>query len=526
MRGKLLMAASAGWLAFSAGSVSAETLRYSYRIDPNSLDPYALAETFTLAWLGNMYEPLVSRGKELELVPGLAASWENVEPTVWRFKLREGVKFHEGQDFTADDVVFSINRVKGEGSDMGYTVASVTEVRAVDDHTVEMVTAGPNPILPQQITSLYMMDKEWSEANGAAEPSSVKAGKENYATTHLNGTGPFKITERQVGFKTVLEPNPDWWGEVTHNLTEVIYTPIESDATRVAALLSGELDMIYPVPIQDVPRVDGADGVSVLQGPELRTIFLNMDQSRDELLESSVKGKNPFKDVRVRKAFYQAIDIKTIQERVMGGASRPSALMVGPGINGYDASIDKRLPYDPEASKKLLAEAGYPEGFSIGMDCPNDRYVNDEEICLAVVGMLARVGVKVNLLAQTRSKYFEKILSRDQTFSLLGWQPLTYDSHSPLANVMSTPGENVGTYNVGSYSNPRIDELAKIVEVEVDPEKRQAAITEAFKIHMEEVGHLPLHQQAIAWGVRDGVSVVQRPDDSFMLQWVKVTPAS
>ncbi|GAB4394209.1 MAG: ABC transporter substrate-binding protein [Kiloniellaceae bacterium] len=526
MREKLLIAASAGWLALSAGSVSAETLRYAYRIDPNSLDPYALAETFTLAWLGNMYEPLVSRGKKLDLVPGLAESWENVEPTVWRFNLRKGVKFHEGQDFTADDVVFSVNRVKGEGSDMGYTVASVTEVRAIDDYTVEMVTAGPNPILPQQITSLYMMDKEWSEANGAAEPSSVKAGKENYATTHLNGTGPFKIKERQVGFKTVLVPNADWWGDVAHNLTEVVYTPIESDATRVAALLSGELDMIYPVPVQDVPRVNAAEGVSVLQGPELRTIFLNMDQARDELVESNVKGKNPFKDVRVRKAFYQAIDVETIKERVMGGASRPSALMVGPGINGYDASIDERLPYDPEASKKLLAEAGYPDGFSLGMDCPNDRYVNDEEICLAVVGMLARVGVKVNLLAQTRSKYFEKILSRDQTFSLLGWQPLTYDSHSPLANVMSTPGENIGTYNVGGYSNPRVDELAKVVEVEVDQEKRQKAITEAFKIHMAEVGHIPLHQQAIAWGLRDGVSVVQRPDDSFMLQWVKVTPQS
>ena len=509
-------------LGLSLGSAQAETLRYAYRIDPNSLDPYALAETFTLAWLGNLYEPLVSRGKELELVPGLATDWEQVEPDVWRFTLREGVTFHEGQPFTADDVIFSIERVRTEGSDMAYVVASVTEVRKIDDHTVDMVTDGPNPILPQQITSFYMMDKEWSEANGATVASSVKEGIENYATTNLNGTGPFKIAERQVGFRTVMVPNEAWWGEPEHNLTEVIYTPVESDATRVAALLSGELDMIYPVPIQDVPRVNGADGISVMQSPELRTIFLNMDQARDELLYSNVTGKNPFKDKRVRQAIYQAIDVVAIQERVMGGASRPSALMVGPGINGYDASIDERMPYDPEASKALLAEAGYPDGFRIGMDCPNDRYVNDEEICLAVVGMLARVGIEVDLNAQTRSKYFAKILSRDQSFSLLGWQPLTYDSHSPLANVMHTPGDDIGTYNVGSYSNAEVDRLAKLVETEADPEQRQAYITEAFKIHMDDIGHIPLHQQAIAWGVRDGISLVQRPDDSFMLQWVTV----
>jgi len=509
-------------LGLSLGSAQAETLRYAYRIDPNSLDPYALAETFTLAWLGNLYEPLVSRGKELELVPGLATDWEQVEPDVWRFTLREGVTFHEGQPFTADDVIFSIERVRTEGSDMAYVVASVTEVRKIDNYTVEMVTDGPNPILPQQITSFYMMDKEWSEANGATVASSVKEGIENYATTNLNGTGPFKIAERQVGFRTVMVPNEAWWGEPEHNLTEVIYTPVESDATRVAALLSGELDMIYPVPIQDVPRVNGADGISVMQSPELRTIFLNMDQARDELLYSNVTGKNPFKDKRVRQAIYQAIDVVAIQERVMGGASRPSALMVGPGVNGYDASIDERMPYDPEASKALLAEAGYPDGFRIGMDCPNDRYVNDEEICLAVVGMLARVGIEVDLNAQTRSKYFAKILSRDQSFSLLGWQPLTYDSHSPLANVMHTPGDDIGTYNVGSYSNAEVDRLAKLVETEADPEQRQAYITEAFKIHMDDIGHIPLHQQAIAWGVRDGISLVQRPDDSFMLQWVTV----
>ncbi len=520
---KTVLAASAIALSLGlANAASGETLRYAYRIDPNSLDPYALAETFTLAWLGNLYEPLVSRGKELELVPGLAESWENTEPNVWRFNLRQGVTFHEGQPFTADDVIFSIERIKSDGSDMSQNVGSVVETRKIDDHTVEFVTDGPNPILPQQITSVYMMDKEWAEANGATEPSSVKAGRENYASTHLNGTGPFKIKDRQVGVRTVLVPNEDWWGEPTHNLTEVIYTPVESDATRVAALLSGELDMIYPAPIQDVPRIEASENAEVLQSAELRTIFLNLDQGRDELLESSVEGENPFKDKRVRQAIYQAIDIEAIRDRVMGGASRPTAIMVGPGINGYDASIDERIPYDPDASRELLAEAGYADGFSIGMDCPNDRYVNDEEICLAIVGMLARVGIDVDLLAQTRSQYFEKILSRNQTMSLLGWQPLTYDAHSPLYTVIHTPSKSAGTYNVGSYSNPELDALTAKIGVETDQEKRQEMISEALAMHRDDFGHIPLHQQAIAWGVRKGVELVQRPDDSFMLQWVKM----
>ena len=317
-------------------------------------------------------------------------------------------------------------------------------------------------------------------------------------------------------------PNEAWWGPKEHNLTEVVFTPIQSDATRVAALLSGEVDMVYPIPQQDVARVNATGKHSVLTGFELRTMFLNMDQKRDELLESNIKGKNPFKDKRVRQAIYQAIDMDAIRARIMGGTSHVAGTMVAPGINGYDAKLDVRLPFDAEASKKLLTEAGYPTGFEIGMDCPNDRYVNDEKICQAIVGMLARVGIKANLLAQTRTKYFEKILSRNTTFSLLGWQPLSYDAHSTLQDVINTPREKVGTYNVGSFSNPRIDQLTDMIETEIDPAKRQALISEALSIHKAEIGHIPLHQAGLAWGVRKGVSVVLRNDDSLELRWVKV----
>jgi peptide/nickel transport system substrate-binding protein len=398
----------------------------------------------------------------------------------------------------------------------------VTEVKKIDDLTVDFILSKPNPILPQQTTSTYIMSKVWAEKNNAAMPASIKAKQENFATSNANGTGAFKITSRQVGVKTVFVPNAAWWGQKEHNLTEVVYTPIQSDATRVAALLSGEVDMVYPVPQQDAARISGTGKHQLLTGFELRTIFVNMDQSRDELLESNVKGKNPFKDKRVRQALYQAIDMDAIKSRIMGGTSNIAAIMVAPGVNGYDKKLDVRLKYDPDASKKLLADAGYSSGFEIGMDCPNDRYVNDEKICQAIVGMLARIGVKVNLLAQTRSKYFEKILSRNTTLSILGWQPLSYDAHSTLQDVINTPKDKIGTYNVGGFSNKKIDELTDKIEVEVDQAKRQALISEALAIHKDEIGHIPLHQAGLAWGVRKGVSVHLRNDDSLELKWVKV----
>ena len=508
--------------ALAVGQADAKTFRYAYRIDPASLDPHALAETFTLSWLGQIYEPLVGRGKNLELIPALAVKWEQPDPKTWRIYLRPNVKFHDGEPFTADDVVFSIGRMKAEGSDMGYTFTTVKEVRKIDDLTVDLIMEKPNPILPMQTTSSYMMSKAWAEKNGATTPASVKNKVENFATNNANGTGAFKIASRQVGVKTVLVPNGGWWGPKEHNLTEVVFTPIQSDTTRVAALLSGEVDMVYPIPQQDAARVNATGKHAVLTGFELRTIFVNMDQMRDELLESNVKGKNPFKDKRVRQAIYQAIDIEAIKNRIMGGTSHVAGIMVAPDINGYDPKLDTRIPFDPEAAQRLLAEAGYPNGFEIGMDCPNDRYVNDEKICQAIVGMLARVGIKVNLLAQTRTKYFEKILSRNTTLSILGWQPLSYDAHSTLQDVINTPHDKIGTYNVGSFSNARIDALTDMVETEIDPAKRQALISEALAIHKDEIGHIPLHQAGLAWGVRKGVSVVLRNDDSLELRWVNV----
>ena len=279
--------------------------------------------------------------------------------------------------------------------------------------------------------------------------------------------------------------------------------------------------MVYTVPPQDTDRISKTQGMKIWKTPELRTIFLGMDQNRDELLESNIKGKNPFKDKRVRQAFYQAIDEEAIAAKVMRGFARPSALMVGPGVNGYDAKLDKRSPHDPAAAKKLLAEAGYPNGFEVGFDCPNDRYVNDEAICQAVVAMLARIGVKANLLAQTRAKYFAKINAPgyNTSFYMLGWTPGTYDALDALAG---TRGGKEGVFNSGGYSNPQLDQLNKNIQVELDSEKRNEMIGQALSLLRDDFAYIPLHQQVVVWATRDNVDLAQTGDNFFQLRYVKL----
>ncbi len=524
-RAAVMAAATAAAAVGSAAEADAKTFRWAFQGDAQSLDPHSLNETFTVGFHSNIYEGLIRRGPNLEIQPSLAVSWELVEPTRWRFHLRKGVTFHNGNAFDADDVVFSFARILKEGSDMGGRLAPGTEVIKVDDHTVDFVTEVPNPILHYEWDGVFIMDKEWAEAHDAAAPSDVARGAENYAAFHANGTGPFKVVSRETDVRTVLEPNPDWWDEPRHNLTKVVFTPISSDATRVAALLSGEIDMMYPVPVQDMARIEANPGTEVLTGPELRTIFLGMDQMREELLYSSVEGENPFRDVRVREAFYRAIDIQAIHEKVMRGLSTPSALMISPFL--FERADEfERLAYDPALARRLLAEAGYRDGFRLGMDCPNNRYVNDEAICQAIVAMLAKVGVEVDLLAQPKAQFFAKLLRYDTSFYLLGWTPGSFDSWNVLNNLVRCLDREaepvVGKFNLGGYCNPRIDELTDQILVETDARRRNDMIEEAYRILHEDRGYIPLHQQNLAWGKKTGIDLVQRADNQFMLYHVVV----
>jgi len=524
MRLRTLIAAGAVALAAGFVPAHAKTFKYAFQGDLNALDPYTLNETFTLGAMGNVMEGLTKRDKDLKIIPGLAERWEIVEPTRWRFHLRKNVKFHNGEPFTADDVVFSLDRMRSPGSQIKSRAPADMKAVKVDDHTVDFVLTQPNPILHAEWDTWYIYSKAWAEANGAAQAQSATATSLAPGSLKANGTGPFMITSHEPGVKTVFKPNPNWWGKVEHNLTEVIFQTIKSDATRVAALLSGEIDMMDPVPVQDIDRIKASPNATVLTGPELRTIFLNMDSFRDELLYSNVKGKNPFKDARVRKAFYQAIDIEAIKTKVMRGMATPSAILISPLLYARAGEF-KRHPYDVAAAKKLMADAGYPQGFEVTMDCPNDRYVNDEAICQAVAQMLARIDVKVNLLAQPKAKYFEKAgptKKYDSSFNLLGWTPGSFDSWNVIANLASCrDADGKGSqFNYGGYCNKRVDELAKQILVETDTAKRDGLIAEAFKIIHDEVGLIPLHQQSLAWGVSKKVDIAQRADNQILLYWV------
>jgi peptide/nickel transport system substrate-binding protein len=506
-----------------ATGAQAQTVRIANQGDSLSMDPHSLNESLQLSVTGNVYEPLVARNKDLSLAPALATSWKQTSPAVWRFELRKGVTFHDGTPFTADDVVFSLRRAADDGGDFKGVVGEIKEVRKVNDHTVDVETKAPFPILPDQLSTTYIMSRKWCEDNQAARPVDRRKGLENAASFRANGTGPFRLRERQPNVRTTFVRNGNYWGKIDGNVQEVIFTPIGNDATRVAALLSGEVDVMEPVPLQDVERINGSPNARVIVGPELRTIFLGMDQKRDELLFSSVKGKNPFKDKRVRQAFYQAIDITGIQKTVMRGASRPTALMVGPGINGFQADMDKRLPFDEAAAKKLLADAGYPNGFEVTMNCPNDRYVNDARICQTVAANLARIGVKINLAAETKGTYFPKILRRDTSFYMLGWTPTTYDAHNALAALTRcVDDKGSGQFNLGAYCNPELDKLTLAIQGETDKAKRNELIKQAFKIHADDIGHIPLHQQSLAWGVSKKVELVQLADNFMPFKWITV----
>ncbi len=528
MKFRKLLILGASALALAVVPASAKTFKFAFQGDAQALDPHGLNETFTLGMLGNVYEGLVAYDSNLKKIPSLATSWKTTSPTTWVFNLRKGVKFHNGNDFNADDVIFSWKRMLSEGSDQKARGSLISGIKKIDDYTIEITTPVPSPTLTNEMTFMYIMDKEWSQEHNAANAASPKdAGRDNaYATTHANGTGPFMVESRQPDVKTVMTRFKGYWNkDIKTNVDKVEFTPIKEAATRVAALLSGQIDLAYPVPVQDWNRLKKAKGVKALAGPEARTIFLGMDQGRDELLHSSVKGKNPFKDVRVRKAFAHAINTAAIKKAIMRGAATPSGLMWAPQINGYNAKDNIPYKYDPAMSKKLLAEAGYGDGFTVTMDCPNNRYVNDEKICQAVAGMLAKVGVKIDLLAQPKSKYFAKVLAQggyDTSFYLLGWTPGSMDVHNVFQNLIICQNKEKkrGAFNLGNYCNPKVDELADKIGEETDIAKRSAMISEAAGIIRGEVGYLPIHQQPLSWGVRDDMEVAQRADNILDYRYV------
>ena len=516
--------------AIGTAGADAKTLRWASQGDIATHDPHAQNESFNNQFNGQIYEQLLSRGKDMKLIPSLATEWKQTSPTTWVFKLRKGVKWHDGSNFTADDVVFSVLRSATDTSNMKVYGVAIGKPKKIDDYTVELTTPLPNPVLPDMVGSgnIYIMSKSWSEKNKVEKPQDFKNKEETFAIRNAMGTGPFILVSREPDVKTVLKKNPNWWGiadkRFEGKVDEVVYTPIKAQGTRVAALLSGEVDFILDPPLQDIEKLKQSKAVKVFEGRENRIIFVGMDQARDELLYADVKGKNPFKDRRVRLAMYQAVDVNALKTSVMRGLSVPSGInLPAPKAAGIPDSMDKRYPMDLNAAKKLLAEAGYPNGFTVTMDCPNDRYLNDEKICVALASMWSKIGVTVKIAAIPKANYFPKVQKLDTSMYLLGWGGSTTDAMFTLKPVLhSRNDKGAGEYNWGNYKIAAFDDLIDKAEGEMDLKARQGMIIKAMQMHHDEVLHIPLHLQVIPWASRAGVSVIHRPDNWLEVSWIKM----
>ena len=498
-----------------SAAVPAQTLRWASQGDPQTMDPHSQNELLTNNLNGQVYETLVNRDRQLAIVPVLATSWQQSDPLHWRFKLRPNVKFHAGAPFTADDVVFSVRRARDSASDIKAYAQALGEPKRVDALTVDFTLKQVNPIFLQHLSTVQIMSRAWADKNGAAKPIDYKSQQEGYASLHANGTGPYTLVLRQPDVKTVYRRFPGWWGQFEGNVQEVVYTPIKSDATRIAALISGELDVVLDPSPQDTVRLRKTAGVKLIEGPESRIVFIGLDQGRDQLLYSSVKGRNPFKDIRVRRALYQAIDIETIRSRLMRGQSLPTGGITPSPLGAYnDAVLESRLPFDLPAAKQAMADAGYPQGFEVTLDCPNNRYINDEEICQALAVMWAKIGVKLRVNAMPRTTYFPKLQRLDTSMYLLGWGGSITDAETTLTPLLRMRGEGgIGAWNFGQVADARLDGLAAASSREADPVKREQLIKAALQQQKDQVLTLPLHRQVVPWGARQNVDVVHRADN-------------
>jgi peptide/nickel transport system substrate-binding protein len=505
------------------GTANAASLRWAAQNDILTLDPHSQNHATTHSILQHTYEGLTRYTKDYKIEPSLAVAWKEITPTQWRFTLRKGVKFHDGSPFTADDVVFSFGRIKQpQGTNQVY-VTGINEVRKVDDFTVDFILAGPTPILLRNIVDFRIMSKAWSEKNRSQNIQDYAKKEETYASRNTNGTGPYLIKSWEPDKRIVFAQYKEWWGKLDGNVTDVIYTPIKSDQTRISALLAGDVDLVTDLPTQDVERLRKAPNLKVLDGHEVRTIFIGMDQHNSELKYASVKGANPFKDVRVRRALNMAVDREAIRRVTMGGLSIPAGIMIAPGVHGYSKQIDVVAKYDIAGAKKLLAEAGYPNGFEFTLDCPNNRYVNDEKVCQALVSMWARAGIRARLNSMPFANFIPKILNLDSSAYLLGWGVATFDGLYTLQSLVRTKTTGAdGSFNLGRISNPKLDTTIDAIKIATDPVARDALLREGLVTTRDEAYYVPLHHQLRPWAMKRSVTTIHSPDDRPQSRYARV----
>lgn len=506
-----------------ATPVAAKEFKLALQSDTSSLDSMRNWDALTLAITHNIYDSLLDFEQDRGFFPRLAERWEQVDPLRWRFHLRKNVTFHDGSPFSADDVIFSVERMRSPKSRGRQVLRSLKEAVKLDDHTVDLVTTEPDPVLINQFNTMTIMSKAWAERNNALEPSDFSKEESNHAVKNANGTGPFKVESWEPGVKLVLKRNTAWWGwkDYPSNVETAVLTPISSAATRVAGLLTGEVDMVSPVAVQDVERIRTNRGTKAITGHEARGVFLGLDVHRDELLYSNVKGRNPFKDLRVRQAIYHAINFDALNRVVFRGLAAPAAMVIPAGVGGFDPDR-KRLPYDVRKAKALLAEAGYPDGFQVTMDCSNGREIGDKDSCEAMVTMLAQIGIKVDLELAPSAKWYAKVVNLDTSLYRMSWGNNGWAGGNTLNDILGCEQAKKGGFNMGGYCNRELDALTALIRVETNPAASRQLLKQAFDIVDRDLPYVPLHYPPIIWGAKQSVSVKLRTDGRVWLPHVVI----
>jgi peptide/nickel transport system substrate-binding protein len=502
----------------AGAGADAKLLRHASQVDPGTMDPHAIATLYNNRVLSQVYEPLVGRDEHFKLEARLALSWTPLDGGKgWRFKLRPDVKFHDGTPFTADDVVFNVKRGLDALSAFKSALPNVTGAKKVDALTVDILTSQPTPVLPLALTNFRLMSKAWCEKHKVERPQDFKAKEETYAARHTNGTGPYTLKRWDTDVTTVLVAHPGYWGK-KGNVTEAHYLVVATAATRLAGLVSGEIDIVVDPAVQDIVRLRRQPGIKVGEVTSTGSQFMGFQQGRPDL--GAGTKANPYKDPRVRIAIRHAIDIASLQSKVMRGTASVGKAMYTSAVDGFDPRFKGTHPYDPEKARALLKEAGYPGGFTTDLECSAQQPT--DAICQAIAGMLSRVGIKANYRPLQFNVLLPKLLQGDTMMYVIGWTTATAEPEGVLVPIVHTRTGGAGEYNFGGYSNPKVDAAIDKGRVEFDTARRTAYFTEAMAAMDADAGFIPLVYRNIGWAMRANVKAVVRPNDVLDLRYVNV----
>ena len=531
LRGWKALAAKAAWpLVFGLAlpAAHAAALRIASAFDPQTMDPHSLALQYHTRVDFQIYEALVGRDKDYRLVPVLSTSWAQTDPLTWRFKLRPGVRFHDGSAFTAADAVFSFERALAPPSQRQFVLKGVKRVRMVDPLTIDVQLAAPDAFLPQKLVLVAMMSKHWAQAHHVERAQDFNARQETFAVRNANGTGAYQLERYEPDIRTTLKAFPQWWNRGSAdngNVDSASFVTIRSDATRLAALHSGEVDLVLDPPYQDVEALRHDPALAVTQVADISTDYLTFDQASAALPGVAPgpdgRPRNPFKDVRVRRAVYQAINIDLVIQKVLKGLATPTGELLAPEFGAPAPVMGPRLRYDRVRASELLHEAGYPDGFDLTMDCVNVAF--REHVCQAIAAMLTQVGIRTTLRTSPSTQFFPMITQGRVSLAEFGFTGTREDAWQGLNGLLHTWDSNGGgTFNAGRYSNPRLDALIDAVRTETDPARWNVLVAAALKMAGDDIAYVPLYRRTLSWVMQKKVHVVMLPDDTIPVRWAYI----